>query len=320
VAAGLGAALRGDAAVLRALGLETLPVTSSEERCIVFIAVRGTGDLQSLKRLRVRIWPLGQNVCDDDVRDLEPTKAGVAAVVKSVRVPEWYWLSIEPPGEKPSVLALNPLKGRLATVVAQVDQDRVRLYQFHPVAQPDESSTPDRPRRLEHLQRQLLGGRLDGARDIALSGKTDDKHVIAARIDAQARNDPFGGCLVGYVLLRLGRHEWLGALSTAIIEAAPTLTDAYILRGEYEAHRQNEEASHQAFADAVSAGVPVFAEGLTRLVEGLLASRFVHPRGALVRHIFQRHAWGSMWAAFMPRGEFKPGRLVITGADIGYEG
>jgi hypothetical protein len=126
--------------------------------------------------------------------------------------------------------------------------------------------------------------------------------------------------VVGYVLLRLGRHEWLGALSTAIIEAAPTLSDAYILRGEYEAHRQNEEASHQAFADAVSAGVPVFAEGLSRLVEGLMASGFVHPRGALVRYIFQRHARGSMWAAFTPRGEFKPGRLAITGSDIGYEG
>jgi hypothetical protein len=99
-------------------------------------------------------------------------------------------------------------------------------------------------------------------------GAPVEKAKAHAEPACQARNDPFGGCLVGYVLLRLGRHEWLGALSTAIIEAAPTLTDAYILRGEYEAHRQNEEASHQAFADAVSAGVPVFAEGLTRLVEG----------------------------------------------------
>jgi hypothetical protein len=157
-------------------------------------------------------------------------------------------------------------------------------------------------------------------RAIALGGRPDDNGAIAAQIDAQARRDPFGGCVVGYVLLRLGRNEWLGALSTAIIEAVPTLSDAYILPGEYEAYRQNEAASYQAFADAASAGVPVFAEGLTRLVEGLLASGFIHPGGALVRYIFQQHARGSMWAAFTPRGEFKPRRLVITGADIGYEG
>jgi hypothetical protein len=39
-----------------------------------------------------------------------------------------------------------------------------------------------------------------------------------------------------------------------------------------------------------------------------------------VRYIFQQHARGSMWSAFTPRREFEPGRLVITGADIGYEG
>jgi hypothetical protein len=250
---------------------------------------------------------------------LSPTRAGVAAVVEEVREPERYWLSIEAPGEQPTVVGLNPLKGRLAVIVAQVDQDLVRLYQFHPSAEPDESSTADSMRRLEHLQRQLLGGRLDGARDIALGARTDGGDVITARIAAQARADPFGGCLIGYVLLRLGLHEWLGALSSAIIETAPTLSDAYILRGEYEAYTRNDDARDQAFADAVAAGVPVFGEGLTRLVEGLRVSGFLHPRAALVRYVFQRHVRGAMWSAFTPRGAFEPGRLVITGADIGFE-
>ena len=122
------------------------------------------------------------------------------------------------------------------------------------------------------------------------------------------------------MLLRLNWRENLGELASAIIEAAPNLSDAYILRGEYEAYKQNQEASNQAFADAISAGIPAFGEGLTRLVEGLRVSGFFHPRGALVRYIFQRHMRGNMWAAFTPRFEFKPGRLVITGSDIGYEG
>jgi hypothetical protein len=122
------------------------------------------------------------------------------------------------------------------------------------------------------------------------------------------------------MLLRLSYfREGLGALASTIVEAAPQLSDAYILRGEYEAYRQDDVARNQAFADAVSAGIPSFGEGLTRLVEGLRASGFVHPRGALVRYMFQRHARGSMWAAFTPRGKFEPGRLVITGADVGFE-
>ena len=323
IAAGIGAALHGDQAALRELDIRELPEPGAEGSSVVCVAVRGTGSRQSLERLSVRIWPAGQAVPAKTHR-LTPTRAGVASVFENMEAPERYWLSIEAPGEKPTVVALNPLKGRLAVVVAQVDQDRIRLYQFHPsrrrVAERDESSTPDGLRRLEHLQRQLLGGRLDGARDIALGGRTDGKDVIAARIAERAKEDPFGGCLMGYVLLRLGLHEWLGGLATAVIEVAPTLSDAYVLRGEYEAHTRNDVARNQAFADAVAAGIPAFGEGLTRLVDGLRVSGFFHPRVSLVRHIFQRHVRGSMWAAFTPGGEFKPGRLVITGSDVGYEG
>ena len=204
--------------------------------------------------------------------------------------------------------------------MAQVDTDRVRLYQFHPLAQAVESSTPDWLRRLEHLQRQLLGGRLDGAEDIALGGRRADAEVID-RLKAHAQSDPFGGCLAGYVLLRLGRREGLGDLASTIIEAAPTLSDAYILRGEYEAHKQNDGRAQPGFRRRGQRGNPgVRRRGSRRLVEGLRASGFVHPRGALVRYIFQRHARGIDVVGVHPSPRVQGGRLVITGADIGYEG
>ena len=65
-------------------------------------------------------------------------------------------------------------------------------------------------RRREHLQRQLLGGRLDGA------------ERIVADVAEQAQSDPFGGCLAGYVMLRLGMREGLGELASDIVDAAPT--------------------------------------------------------------------------------------------------
>jgi hypothetical protein len=309
VVAGIGAALQGDRAAFDTLGLEQPPSPGEEGSGVAFFAVPGTGDLRSLEKLKVRVWPAGEEIPQDRfVRALKPTDAGIAAVVEMAEVPDPYWLSIEPPDAPPTVLALRLLKGRIATVVGQVDTDRVRLYQFHPVPDAVDTSTPDWLRRLEHLQRQLLGGRLDGAKD------------ILEPLRAQAQSDPFGACLAGYVLIRLGHRERLGELASAIVEAAPQLSDGYVLRGEHEAHQQNDEARDQAFADAVSAGIPAFGEGLTRLVEGLRVSGFFHPRGALVRYIFQRHARGTMWSAFTPRREFKPGRLVITGADIGYEG
>jgi Caspase domain len=318
VTAGIGAALQGDRAALDALGLGEAPALGEKGSAVGFFAVPGTGNTRSLKNLQVRLWAAGRDV-PEDAHALEPTNAGVASVVEVAAVPEPYWLSIEAPNTEPTVVALPLLQGRLAALVGQVDSDRVRLYQYHPLARPVEPSMPNRLRRLEHLQRQLLGGRLDGAKGIVVGGRPDAEDETVERLRALGLNDPFGGCLAGYVLLRLGLREGLGELASAVVEAAPQLSDAYILRAEYEAYRQNDEAMNQAFADAVSVGIPAFGEGLTRLVEGLRASGFVHPRGALVRYIFQRHARGSMWAAFTPRYEFKPGRLVITGADIGYE-
>jgi acyl-CoA thioesterase len=136
------------------------------------------------------------------------------------------------------------LRGRLATVIAEVDSETLRLYQFHPRVTPSESSTPGRLRRVEQLQRSLLGGRLRGA------------EALARDVAAKAGDDPFAGCLAGYMLLRLGCHqEELGELASAIIAAAPQLSDAFILHGEYEAYRQNREAADQAFADAAAAEV-----------------------------------------------------------------
>jgi hypothetical protein len=312
LSAAIGAALHGDH-TLKDLDLDApLDALQNGSNGIALYGAAWDGDPGKFENLGVRVWPSGEPVPGrDEIVPLATTAtaAGVAAVVRpTADEPRPYWVSLEPKGEEPTVLSLPVLKGRIATVVAQLDPDRVRAYQFHPIAGPAESSTPDRLRRLEHLERLLLGGRVDGA------------EPIAEEVAAQAREDPFGGCLAGYVLLRLGRYERLGDLGSAIVAVEPKLSDGYILRAEYEAYVGDEPASNQAFAEAVSAGIPAFGEGLTRLIEGLRVSGYNHPRGALVRYIFQRHVRGSMWAAFTPRSSFEPGRLVITGADVGYEG
>ena len=318
VLAGLGAALHG-AGGLRRIELEIPPaIRRADSSGIALYAVAGDGSADSAKalgRVRVRVWPVGETV-PAQAEPLQLSDAGVAAyVVHADAVP--HWLSIEHEkdetdatvkGKDAIVVALPVLPGRLATLVAQIERDQVRTYQVHPAARPAPSAEPERLREVETLERLLLSGRLDGA------------PALARKLADEASDDPFAGCLAGYVLLRLGLYSELEELVAAVAEAAPRLSDAHILRGELEAYRERPEAGAQAFMDAVSTGIPAFGEGLTRLLEGLRANSFVHPRGALVRHIFQRHARGSMWAAFTPRRGLEPGQLVITGADLGFEG
>jgi hypothetical protein len=312
LAVAVGAALDGDVS-LAALGVPD-PRTGTEHKAAaiaVYVVARDDVDDAALgEGLALRAWPLGTTTPATDERVSLPLSAQrVAGAVVALDQAGPHWLALER-GDEATVLTLPVLPGRLATVVAQIEPAWMRLYQFHPALAPSvvPAANARRLRRLEHLERLLLGGALDGARP------------LAEELADVAHEDPFAGLLAGYVLLRLGLHEPLAAIASAVIQAVPTLADAHVLRGEHEAAEGRLEARNQAFADAVNAGIPMFGEGLTRLVEGLRASAFHHPRGTLVRHIFRRHVRGTMWSAFRPTRALTPGELVISGSDLGYEG
>lgn len=296
--------------LLRKLELQAPRSVVGGDSGIALYAVPGQGPATALRGLSVRQWESGAVVPEESTR-LE-AKSGVAGFVARVEKPGGRWLAIERDGAA-VVIALPVLAGRLATVIAQVEPGQLKLYQHHPAIGGGPSATARAVRRAEHLQRMILGGRLDAAQ------------ALATELAKSAREDPFAGCLAGYALLRFGiddreRAALLATAIDAVIEVAPTLSDGYVLRAQYEAAAGNTDAAAQAFADAVNVGVPAFGEGLTRLIEGLRATSFLHPRGALIRHVFQRHARGTMWSAFTPVRTLEPGRLVISGADLGFEG
>jgi hypothetical protein len=257
-------------------------------------------------RMHFRLWPAGDAV--PAVNEAVTPRAlghGIGAVVAgAARGP--HWLSIEAGGAPPIVIALTLLPGRVTMLVAQFAGDTIRLWQYLPSRDGGAGDTPQKLRRVEHLQRLLLGGRLDTA------------EPLARELAAAASDDPLAGCLGAYTLLRLGHAQDVGEFADGIVAAAPTIADAYVLRAEFAAATNNPSLAKQAFVQAVATGIPLFGEGLTRLVEGLRATGFVHPRAAIVRYIFQQHLRGTMWSAFLPRS-FRPGRLLITGADTGSE-
>jgi Caspase domain len=295
-------------APLRKLALE-LPagLADSESGVAVYAVAGGSGEgADMVKAVRVRLWRAGVSIpTEKKAIELQELRPGLGGHIFTAEHGS-YWLSLEH-GEKapPPVVALTVLRGRLATVVAQVEPEGLRLYQYHPTLAAGPTSEPTALRRLEYLERSLLGGRLDAAKE------------LTGEIAKTAAEDPFAGCLCGYVLLRLGMYDELRDVIETVIAAAPDLSDVYVLRGEHAA-ATGGTVGRQSFADATAAGIPVFAEGLTRLVEGLRAHGLQHPRAAIVRYLFQRHLRGSMWSVFTA-GRFEEGTLIVTGADTGFE-
>jgi len=262
-------------------------------------------DGANVEQTAVRVWP-GGNPVPRKTHTPRPAAKGVASLVVPVSDDGGHWLSIEPGDDAPMVFALTLLHGLPPLVVAHLEQERTKIFQF------------------------LLTGRLDllrtaeQAQRLVLAGRLAAIEPVARQLPDKAEDDPLAACLAGYSLLRLGHAADAGKVADAVIAVAPTIADGYVLRAEAAAAAGNDAQSRQAFTDAINIGVPLFGEGLTRLVEGLRASNFLHPRAAIVRHVFQRHLRGTMWSVFVPRaraGErrLEPGRLLITGADTGFE-
>ena len=262
-------------------------------------------DGQHVTKTTVRLWRAGEPI-PAETASPRRVATGVASMVVAAEDDGAHWLSIESGDDAPMVFALTLMHGLPPLVVAHLEANRTRIFQF--VLSGNFSVF----RTAEHAQRLVLAGRLAAI------------EPVARELASSAADDPLAACLAGYSLLRLGYPEDAGKAADAVIAVAPELADAWVLRGEAAAAASNDARARQAFADAIAAGIPLFGEGLTRLLEGLRASGYFHPRAAVVRHLFQRHLRGTMWSVFVPRPhgderKLAPGQLLITGADTGFE-
>ena len=286
VAMALGAALQGEKgrAVLDLRARRAFSRRRTRSGLAVYV-VSEEGELDP-GAIELRVWPAGEVVPrkTESLRRADPRLGELVLPCE----PGSYWVSMLRKGEgRPMVFARHVLRDRLATLVVQLTKG-IRLFQYLPLLGDGDSTTPETLRRVEYLERMLLAGRLDGA------------YELVRELEAVVEDDPFVGCLCGYVLLRLGRLDELAKIAETVIRTAPQLSDGFILQGECAA-AAGASAAKQSFAEAVAAGVPLFAEGLTRLLEGARVHDIRHPRTAIVRYLFQNHMRGSMWAVCTPR-------------------
>ena len=289
---------------LRRLGLRSITdaLDPAAETGLYVVLGHDSSDAAATKSyfsgLRLRVWKLGEAVPESfESAHVSASAAGVAEFACST-TPGSYWLSLEPPDGNPMVLALAMLPKRLTLLTIEVHPSLTKIFQYLPSLVPDSSSGADVLRRVELLERILLDGRLDAGYELA--------HQLLAR----ELNNPLAGCLGAYLYLRLGRTAELEETVKNLTTRFPGLSDVHVIRGEFEAASGRTAEAKAAFGKAIEVGVPIFGEGLTRLLEGLRTYEIEHPLARLVSHIFENHMSGSMWSVWQPE-KLAPGELLV---------
>lgn len=151
------------------------------------------------------------------------------------------------------------------------------------------------------MQRFYLSGRLDYAYQSGvdllqeLSGVDSLQDLLWAKWE-----EPIAGCLGGYLMLRFGKANELETAVRNMSDFFGGLSDSHVLKAEYEASQGRNDAADAAFRTALDCGLPIFADGLTRLFDGVQRYCIDHPGTALLSKVFHNRVRGLLWSAWTP--------------------
>jgi Caspase domain len=260
----------------------------------------GAAAARTVQGVELKLWPHGSPVPKEALRLKPATTPGVGEFAKRLR-PRPHWLSIRIGGRgRRCVLSLAILPRRAAIVVLHRRTDGVLgVYQYLPAIEPDPSSDPDAIRRIDTLQRVYESGRLD-------LGHESAEQLLNAKL-----LDPLAGALGCYLFIRSGRVSELGRAVSNMRRLYPTLSDSHVLRAEFEASRGNAKAAERATREAVAAGVPIFSEGLSRVLDAVEEYRVSEDdKARLLSHVWEHSIRSSLWTLWQPR-RIVSGRLLV---------
>jgi hypothetical protein len=297
------------------LGVETV----EEREARAFLTLGGarveTPEVTDLlMHTRLRCWVQGEAVPDQSSTPLSvPDLLGLGQFAWA-RPPGAYWLTIETPGQRPVAFATAVLPGRLTLVVlTRSAEGEVNLYQYLPYLGPvggdDARAALDMlsGARFPMLQPQGLfeqrGARFPMLRRSELMQRTRAR----GRLDETSQNvldllsarwfEPVAACLGGHMTLRLDPGgESLHSAIDDLTRDFGGLADTHVLHAARQEARGSGDP-RAAYVAALEVGVPLLAESLSLLQEGIARHGIEHEGVPLVQRVSVRRVPGLLWTA-----------------------
>ncbi|MCP9493856.1 MAG: caspase family protein [Pyrinomonadaceae bacterium MAG19_C2-C3] len=292
---------------LKSLGVQSFrEATSKDALCgLQIIAGIEFDDSQEtrefLAQTRIRLWHHRE-----PIPSVSQTPAalvsvpGIAEFAQSTGTGA-HWLAIETAGQSPVVFPLMMLPRRLTTfVIHRSIAGRLRIYQYMPSLASEPTPQPDIIRRLEIIERFYLSGRLDNALRLA-------KDSLAIK-----GNDPLAYCLAGYLALKLAQREDLQTAAANMLNFYDNFGDGHLLFAEQRTLEGDDDAAAQSYVAALERGLPVCADGLSWLIEGVRRHRIKHPQVSLLERVAAKKINGLLWSAWTPElSQLSPGSPLV---------
>jgi len=210
--------------------------------------------------------------------------------------PGAYWLSIQVPDQRPVAFSVAVLPDRLTLIVfIRTEAGEFNIYQYLPALTPGDPRDPRRNearfpilQRSELIQRSYLSGHLEEP------DRNAEELIYAKCVE------PVAGALGGYILLNVNpQHQLLSMAVRNMMNSFGGLSDSHVLNGAWQEliSPPAPDLARQAYRQALETGIPIFAEGLERLIKGLKRLPFEHPQLEKFHQIWEKRVSGLMWAA-----------------------
>ncbi len=238
----------------------------------------------------LRFWRLDSPLVPAERLTESSQICGLGAYSRAAE-PGVYWLAVSLPDSKEVVFSVALLDGYLTKVMLQQDDDGTfNVYQSVVSQKVDGPPTPPSLRRLEEVERLLLGGNRSKALRYANPLITSEKL------------DPMSGWIGAKLLFVRHRLEALKTLSERLIQLYPTASDTHVIRGVYLFAMQHERgAAKEHFDEAFKIGPPALRFWLTRLDAAAGSAGANGPYRDLIARMEQRTAPHPIWTAWIPK-------------------
>jgi uncharacterized caspase-like protein len=303
-----------EAARVRSLGLSALrsameagagsaiQLLSGDE----YVSSAGSGEDYTAS-LRLACWPLDHTpaAAEEAPRRL-PGFAFIAEHCWALS-PGCYWVALRDADSR-VLVPVTVYPERVTNFICTRNERRkVSVFVSAPAGWGPPAEVMQSERSLEMAQRYLMTGLVSDASLVAGADEPDPDRLLRDKW-----TDPVAGLLGAYLMLRGAESDPdIGSRRfTTLQRAAQNLAasfgaspDSYVLAAEMRLRAGQDESAKAAVRQALNLGIPVFDEGLLRLLRLVRNLNIAHPRAALLDRIVRRRIPGMIWTVCSPEGD-----------------